>query len=98
MAERTLPHNDADDCYSDATDHMEALGYEGERCHSCGARYDEVWATTDELWRDVTGEEEGGGLRCMACFEHDARSLGVSIAWVAVEGTTPRLPVGTAHV
>lgn len=28
MAERTTPHHAADDCVPDATDHMEALGYE----------------------------------------------------------------------
>lgn len=53
-----------------------------EKCRQCGRLYDDVWVTTDEIWRQVTGIEDGNGLFCMPCFAVMAREKGVSLYWV----------------
>jgi hypothetical protein len=34
----------------------------------------------------VTGIEDGRGLRCIACFEEEARLAGVQLAWLVYDG------------
>ena len=56
-------------------------GAKGERCQDCGRRYSEVWRAPDALWANVTGRDDGGGLRCMPCFAAKARERGISLYW-----------------
>ena len=64
---------------------------EGERCQRCGRRYTEVWRAPDVLWANVTGRDDGGGLRCMPCFASEAVTRGIALYWEA-RALTPSVP------
>lgn len=52
----------------------------GERCQLCGASYQEVyWSNDNELWREVSGNDNGGGLLCPPCFVAAAVSRGAPL-------------------
>ena len=41
----------------------------GELCQNCGKRFKIVWHIfCDEIWKKITGKEEGGIL-CPECFD-----------------------------
>lgn len=62
---------------------------EGERCRSCGKRYLTCWQANGDLWAKVTGKSDGSGLRCIECFEKEARAKGLILYWSCAEGEFP---------
>ena len=60
---------------------------EGEHCQSCGRTYPlgGWWHAPDDLWRRVTGREEG--LRCPDCFGREADAKGITLVWSVREYT-----------
>jgi hypothetical protein len=59
-------------------------GHETEICAYCGGGVDAVWWCPDnELWKQLTGEQEGGGVSCMRCFERRAREANIFLEWTA---------------
>jgi hypothetical protein len=53
-----------------------------EFCHDCGVRQPLVWTAPDDLWADVSGEGDGGGVLCPRCFTNRADALGYFLRWV----------------
>ena len=62
-----------------------------ETCQRCGQVYETVWDTGDEMWERVTGETNGSGLFCPACFEKMARELDIDLYWECAEECFPSL-------
>lgn len=60
-----------------------------EKCQRCGLRYPTVWMAPNELWVRVTGTE-GSGLRCMSCFDQEARQNGIVLYWYCGVGKFPK--------
>lgn len=56
-----------------------------EHCHECGDPVAVVWTAPDDLWAAVTGREDGGGIRCIPCFDEAAAAQGRFIRWVPQE-------------
>ena len=58
---------------------------EGEHCQICGEEYGKkngyIWEVPDKLWEEVTGIKNGSGLRCINCFNLEARKKGIIIKW-----------------
>lgn len=52
-----------------------------EHCQICGKKYESVYEVSDKLWKEVTGIENGSGLRCMSCLEKQAKKMGIYIHW-----------------
>lgn len=52
-----------------------------EFCGVCGRTTDLVWWSPDDLWREVTGEQHGGGVRCTRCFDREAYRRGLLLRW-----------------
>jgi hypothetical protein len=62
--------------------------HDSEICHSCGRPVGLVWWCFDPgLWERVTGnrangQEPASGLRCIPCFDREAREAGAGwIEW-----------------
>lgn len=55
--------------------------WNGERCQICGKPYAYVWRAPDDLWKKVTGQKHGGGLRCVQCFTDEAEKKGLKIIY-----------------
>jgi hypothetical protein len=53
-----------------------------EFCKSCGRETDLVWHAPDDLWREVTGEQHGGGVRCTKCFDAACYAHGKILRWL----------------
>lgn len=63
------------------------LNWNSEKCQTCGRPYGYVWRAPDDLWKKVTGEQHGGGLRCISCFDEEAQRKGCKILyWECTEG------------
>jgi hypothetical protein len=60
---------------------IEEKSWDGEHCGFCGKAYRDVWWTEDELWKDVTGWQNGDGTCCIPCFIRIARNKGISLSW-----------------
>jgi hypothetical protein len=69
-------------------------GMTSERCAVCGELYSEVWRAPDDLWREVTGYQDGEGQVCRDCFEDAALEFGRSIYWTATDGWPEEKPRG----
>ena len=52
-----------------------------EFCGTCGRRVRDVWWAPDALWREVTGEQHGGGVRCIRCFDRECYARGKLLQW-----------------
>lgn len=52
-----------------------------ERCRICQRGYSLVWQSPNELWRQISGWDDGSGLLCPSCFNSTARTLGISLYW-----------------
>ena len=53
-----------------------------EICKSCGEPVGCVWHTSDKLWKEVTGFEDGNGTLCIKCFDGLAQKhLGTFLYW-----------------
>lgn len=57
------------------------FGPGGERCQNCGHDY-VLWHAEGDLWERVRGYETG--LLCPACFDRQARQLGVKVEFRAI--------------
>jgi hypothetical protein len=53
-----------------------------EFCHDCGVQQPLVWTADDDLWVEVSGEGDGGGVLCPECFDKRAIALGYFLRWV----------------
>lgn len=60
-----------------------------EHCHKCNERYPQVWDTSDELWKRVTGIDDGSGQMCMTCFDRLAAEKGIVLCWECAEDEFP---------
>jgi hypothetical protein len=54
-----------------------------EYCDRCGIQIDQIWQAPAWMWEDVTGQLDGGGIRCVRCFTVEARRKGIHLQWVA---------------
>ena len=52
-----------------------------EFCHDCGRTQPLVWHAPDDLWADVMGRTDGGGVVCPECFDKRADGLGLLLRW-----------------
>ena len=53
-----------------------------EFCRDCGRHQPLLWTASDELWREITGRKDGGGVYCPECFDRRARALGITLRWL----------------
>lgn len=67
--------------------HAVVRGHDGEICRRCGRPVAVVWLTTDQRWEEITGRQSQaeGGLRCVNCFDVEARERGVLLRWTPGE-------------
>lgn len=56
-----------------------------ETCQSCHERVGVVWRCSDELWQRVTGNQNGEGIRCIRCFDKEAKSKNIYLQWNCCE-------------
>ena len=57
-------------------------GWQGEHCQRCGRGYQTVHLVADELWAEITGRTDGGGLLCVECIDSLSREKGLpTIYW-----------------
>lgn len=60
-----------------------------EFCDDCGTRQRLVWTASDQLWSQVSGHGNGGGVLCPNCFDRRADQMGYLLRWVPqVESVT----------
>ena len=52
-----------------------------EFCHTCGRKQPLVWASSDDLWEELTSGPNG--ILCPECFDKLATSKKVFIYWKA---------------
>ena len=62
-----------------------------EKCQRCGGRYPTVWDAPDDLWAQVTGKTDGSGLRCLSCFDEEARQKDIVLYWSCCVGKFPKI-------
>lgn len=60
---------------------------DSEHCCRCGLPVGVWWNTTDELWADLSGYENGEGVLCVGCFDEVAARRGIALRWEAVNAT-----------
>ena len=53
-----------------------------EHCQICGKKYEYVYKVSNELWEKVTGIKNGSGLRCIDCFDKEAKEKGIFLQWI----------------
>lgn len=73
----SMTREDAEQVEKAIRDHLDA-----EHCHHCGQPVGLVWTAPDDLWAAVTGITDGGGIRCIPCFDKAAAEQGRFIRWV----------------
>jgi hypothetical protein len=57
-------------------------GHETEICSECGGAVGVVWWCDDnDLWERITGEQDGGGVWCVQCFDNKAVQHKVYLRW-----------------
>lgn len=56
-----------------------------EHCQICKKEYKYVWSVPDKLWEKVTGIKNGSGLRCIECFDIEARKKGIYVYFYGCE-------------
>lgn len=60
-----------------------------EKCENCGEVYFSVYRVPDNLWKQITGHEDGSGMICVSCFDSLAESQGVFLYWEAAIAEYP---------
>jgi hypothetical protein len=53
-----------------------------EFCKDCGVQQSLVWTASNQLWAEVSGRGDGGGVLCPICFDRRAQRLGYLLRWV----------------
>ena len=61
-----------------------------EACELCGIAQPLIWTADDELWKEVTGIQDGSGIYCPQCFDKLAQEISVLLQWKPTKHDPPQ--------